>query len=578
MAEQKLTGYPSIDKPWLKYYSEEAINAPLPECTIYEYLWENNKDYLDDVAIIYFNRKITYGELFENIDKTASALLALGVKPGEIVTVAMPSIPEALYTVYALNKIGAVANMIHPLAGEQEICHYLNEVESRVFLMFTGTYEIVKNSLTKTSVKTSVVVSPADSLSCATRFLYHLKTKEPKLKNDSGFIWYKDFLDLGKNTTAEKVNRSCHDVTLISHTGGTTGEPKGVMLTDYNVNALIHESVSPYTHERQGVVLVTLPPFINYSLVNSMLEMLSIGYTVVLIPKYNPADFGKYIKKHKPNVLLSIPPYWEALLNDNKIFEVDMSCFQQIYYGGEAMNPETEANVNEVLKKCGSKIEIGKGLGSTELVSAATQTLPWCNNAGSVGLPYILTKIKIVEPETTIELKYGEQGEICFSGPTLMVGYYNNQKATDAIIKMHDDGQRWLHTGDLGYITEEGVIYVTGRIKRIVLTKGADGNITKMFPDRIEKELSKHPAVGLCCVVGVDDEVRIHYPKAFVVLNDGYNGSDELTNDICAFCKDKLPGYMIPDEIEYLSDLPRTSRGKIDYRALEKQAEEMSKS
>lgn len=567
---KNLTGYPSIDKPWMKYYSEEVINAPLPKCTIYEYLWENNKTHLDDIALIYFNRQITYGELFQNIDKTASSLVSIGVKKGEIVTVAMPSIPEALYAVYALNKIGAVANMIHPLAGEQEICHYLNEVESKVFLMFTGTYEIVKDVLTKTSVKTSVIVSPTESLSPILKFLYKIKSKGVKIINNAGLMSWAMFIEKGKGVKAEKVRKSCHEVTLISHTGGTTGEPKGVMLTDYNINALIYQLICPFKHGRQGCALATLPPFINYSLVNSMLAMLSIGYKVVLMPKYNPSDFCKYINKFRPNIVLSIPPYWETLLDDSKVSTVDMSCFQQIYYGGEAMSPERELAINQVLKKCGSKTELCKGLGSTEMVSAATQTYPYCNSVGSAGIALVKTSIKVVEPETADELAYGEHGEICFSGPTLMIGYYKNQEATDAIIKTHTDGQRWLHTGDLGYITEDGVIFVTGRIKRIVLTKGADGNITKIFPDRIEKVLAQHPAINLCCAVGIKDDIRIHYPKAYVVLNNGHTASENLTKEIRTFCKNKLPGYMIPDEIEYLSDLPRTSRGKIDYRTLEK--------
>ena len=575
MQEKKLTGYPSIDKPWLKYYSEEAINAPLPECTIYEYLWENNKDHLDDIAIIYFNRKITYGELFENIDKTASALLALGVKPGEIVTVAMPSIPEALYAVYALNKIGAVANMIHPLAGEQELLNYLNEVESKVFLMFTGTYEIVKDALSKTSVKTSVVVSPAQSLSSALKCLYKFKSKDVKIKSSSELMNWSAFIEKGDGVKAEKAEKDCHEMALISHTGGTTGEPKGVMCSDYNLNALIYQIVCNFKYDRKGCSLVVLPPFINYSLIEATLAMLAIGYRVVLIPKYEPDKFTEYIKKYHPSVVLSIPAYWSALLENQK--KTDMSCFEHIYYGGEGMSEENENTINEYILSCGSNKKLCKGLGSTELVAAASQSFQECNPIGSVGIPLVRTNCAVVDPDTNRELSFNLIGELCFSGPTLMLGYYKNRIATNEIVKVHTDGQRWLHTGDLGYITPEGIIYITGRIKRIIVTKGSDGVATKMFPDRIEKVLSQHLAVDLCCVIGVKDEVRIHYPKAFVVLNNGYTASDKLTEDIRAFCKDKLPGYMIPDEIEYLPDLPRTSRGKIDYRALEKQAEEMSK-
>lgn len=578
MEEKKLTDYPSIDKPWLKYYSEEAINAPLPECTIYEYLWENNKDHLDDIAIIYFNRKITYGELFRNIDKTASALVAIGVKQGEIVTIAMPSIPEALYAFYALNKLGAVANMIHPLAGEQEICHYLNEVESKVCVMFTGTYEIVKDALSKTSVKTSVVVSPAQSLSPVLKCLYKLKAKDAKIKNSADLMGWSAFIQKGKGVKAEKVKKDCHEMALISHTGGTTGEPKGVMLTDYNINALIWQISCGLKYDRQESNMAVLPPFVNYSLVNGMLAPLAFGFKVILIPDYKANLFGEYAKKYKPNHLMaSIPPYYEAMLEDKELKQMDLSFLWHIYYGGDKMDSVKEQQVNEFLLSRGAKYPLAKGLGSTEMVSAAIVTYESCNKLDSVGIPLVKITCKIIDPETCEERSYNQQGEICMTGPTLMTGYYKNESATNEVVKIHAEGQRWLHTGDLGYITEDGIVYVTGRIKRIIMTKGDDGNVTKLFPDRIEKELSKHPAVGLCCVVGVDDEVRIHYPKAFVVLNDGYNGSDELTNDIRAFCKDKLPGYMIPDEIEYLSDLPRTPRGKIDYRALEKQAEEMNK-
>lgn len=567
--KKELTGYPSIDKPWLKYYSEEAINTPLPECSIYDYMLENNKDYPNDIAINYVGRKITYKELFENIDKTAAAFIKAGVKEKEIVTVALPSIPEALYCVYALNKIGAVANMIHPLAGKEETLNYLNEVKSRVAVIFDGAYEAIKNDIDKTSVEKVVVVSPADSLPVTLKIAYNLKVKKTKL---DGIVFqnWKSFIQAGRDTTVKSAKKDCHEMAIISHTGGTTGEPKGVMCSDISLNALMVQIVCNFDYHRQGCSLSVLPPFVNYSLVESMMAMFAIGYKVVLIPKYERNDFGKYIEKYKPTIILSIPSYWEALLEDPEIDAIDMSCFEQIYYGGEGMTEESEAAINAVLKKCGATTELWKGLGSTEMMAGATQTYQNCNFRGSVGVPLVKTECMIVNPETMNEVTYNIPGEICFTGPTLMLGYYKRSRDTNAVIRTHVDGRKWLHTGDLGYITEDGVIYVTGRIKRIIMTKGRDGSVTKIFPDRVEKVIYKHQAVELCCVVGVADKKRIHYPKAFIVTKDK-TAIENIKSEVIELCKQNLPEYMLPEEIVFVDDLPRTPRGKIDYRALEKQ-------
>lgn len=577
MLSQTQTGYPSIDKPWLKYYSEEAINTPLPECSIYEYMWDNNKDYPSDIAINYMGRKITYKELFENIDKTASAFIKAGVKEKEIVTVALPSIPEALYCVYALNKIGAVANMIHPLAGKKETLNYLNEVKSRVAVIFDGAYDTIVNDIDKTSVEKVVVASPADSLPVTLKIAYGLKVKKPQL-DGKRFVDWKSFVRDGKGITIRNAKKDCHEMAIISHTGGTTGEPKGVMCTDSNINALIYQSFCCFKHdERQHRSLVVLPPFVNYSLVQSMLEMLYLGYTVILLPKYEPEKIWEYFRKYKPNVVLSIPAYWEMLLDEKGAKGTDLSCFEQIYYGGEAMAEKTEKAIDSVLKCYGSKIELLKGLGSTEFMSVASQTYPWCNDVGSVGIPLVFVNCKIVEPETTEELSYDKEGEICFTGPTLMLGYYNNVEATNEIVKVHSDGKMWLHTGDLGYITEDGVIFVTGRIKRIIMTKGRDGQVTKLFPNRIEKAIYSHQSVETCCVIGIPDKERINFPKAYIVLKQkSVNDIDEerIRKEITEICRQNLPDYMVPDEVEIVNDLPRTPRGKVDYRALEQETDD----
>jgi len=575
MEEKKLTGYPSIDKPWLKYYSEEAINAPLPECTIYEYLLENNKAYPEDIALEYLGSKISYGKLFANIDSCEKALTAVGVIAGDIVTVALPSIPEVLYIVYALNKIGAVANMIHPLAGEQEILHYLNEVHSKVAIIYDGTFKIIRDSIYKTSVKKAVVVSAGDSLPFGIQQLYKMKNKLPKFGSDEKFMNWKQFVQMGKKVVAVPVKKDPTSVAIISHTGGTTGEPKGVMCSDRNFNALIWQIGCNLPHGRQERYLVVLPPFINYSLANAMLEPLSFGFRVILIPAYDPNKFDKYIKKYQPNHISSIPAYWEACLANENLKKMDLSCLKYILYGGDAMNVKKEEEINELFLSRGAQMKLRKGLGSTEMVSAATITYDDCNMPGSVGAPLVKVNCKIVEPGTFDELTYNTEGEICFSGDTLMLGYYNKPEATDEIVKVHSDGQRWLHTGDLGYITENGVLFVSGRIKRIIMTKGKDGVVTKMFPDRIEKTILEHPAVDSCCVIGVEDKIRIHYAKAAVVLAPGYERAPQLTKEIVDICKNKLPEYMIPEEIDYRPDLPRTERGKVDYRALEREVKEV---
>lgn len=569
MAEKEPTGYPSVDKPWLKYYSEEAIHAPVPDCTIYEYLLRNNKEFPKDIAILYLGRKITYRELFQKIDETAAAFAALGVKPGEIVTVALPSIPEALYVVYALNKLGAVANMIHPLAGEQEMVNYLNEVESRVAVLYEGSYAIVKNRLEETAVEHAVVVSAGESLPLGIRQLFFLKSPRAKLPAGAGLQSWPAFIRGGRGVAVTAFAKDPQTLALISHTGGTTGEPKGVMCSDHNINALIWQIGCNLLHDRQERYLVVLPPFINYSLINAMLEPLAFGFQVILIPEYKPGQFFEYVNKYQPNHISSIPPYWEAIVNIRLLSPIDVSCLNHIYYGGEGMSLTTEKAVNDLLLSHGARHPLCKGLGSTEMVSAATVTYDECNSPGSVGIPLVKVNCKIVEPDTLKELICGKIGEICFTGPTLMMGYYNRPEATDAIIKRHADGQRWLHTGDLGYLDENGVLYVTGRIKRILMTKGRDGNITKIFPDRIEKTVSEHGAVAVCCAIGVPDEIRINYPVVFVVCKADAGNQEQITEEILALCRKELPDYMVPEAVIYRDDLPRTPRGKIDYRALE---------
>lgn len=567
--KEEMTGKPAFDKPWLKYYSEEVINGRLPECSIYEYMYENNKDYPSDIALNYFGRKISYAELFKNIELTAAAFQAAGVTAGEIVTVALPSIPEALYVLYALNRIGAVSNLIHPLAGREEIIRYLNEVNGKIAVVFDRTMAILGDGIHKTAVTQAIVVSAGCSLPFGIKQLYQLKNKE---KRCSGvYRKWNAFLKSGSNSHVKPYKKDCHSMAIMSHTGGTTGEPKGCMLSDYNVNAEIWQVGMTMPHGRQEIMMTILPPFVNYNLVNGMLEPLAFGFTDVLIPAYDPLKFAEYVSKYHVNHINSIPLYLEAILRIPDIEKYDLSSLEYLFYGGEGMTEDVEVRINEILARCGFKKKVQKGMGMTEATSATSVTYDFINEFESVGIPLSKNICKTIDPENGRETSYGEDGEICITGPTIMLGYYNHPEATNDLIKVHADGNRWIHTGDLGHIDENGVIYLTGRIKRIIMTKGADGQVTKMFPDRIEKAVYACPSVEECCILGIPDKQRINYPKAFVVLKQGVAAFDAEKRNIINACKELLPDYMIPEEIEFRDHLPRTTRGKIDYRALEQE-------
>lgn len=561
--------YPSIDRPWMKHLSKRAQGLTLPEGTMFDLIYRNNKDYPDQLAIEYMDIKVTFREFWDHIEETAKGLTALGVKAGEIVTIAMPNTPEFVYLAYALNRIGAVMNIIHPLPSEEELHLYLEESESRFFFMFDGTWELIKSSIHETPVKKAIVVSPAQSLNPVKKTLYKL-AKFPKLDKSIAMDW-DAFLKAGKNTAPRYVEKDPDTLAVISHTGGTTGEPKGVMLTDRAMNSVAYQVWQTFdlADRRQLVILLVLPPFVNYSFCNGIHEGLTMGDTLALIPDYKPENFAEYYKQYKPNVINSIPQYCLAMLNDEKLKTMDLSALKYIVAGGEAMDATAEAEFNKFIKDRGADMQLTKGYGCTEFTSVVTFTYPEVNFLHSVGIPFPFVNVRIVDTETGEELPCGERGEICVTGPGLMLGYYKNQEATDDIIKVHADGQRWLHMGDLGFVDEDGILYITGRIKRIIMTKGSDGNVTKMFPDRIENAINKADSVNASCVVGIKDDDRIHYPKAYIELKDSNISESVAREEILAICKKKLPDYQVPTEIEFMEELPRTPRGKVDYKALD---------
>ena len=571
MTEETMTGYPSLDKPWLKYYSEEATNAPLPECSMYEYIWQNNKEYPDDVALIFYDTKITYGEMFNQIDKVARAFVAAGIKEKDVVTLMMLNQPETVYCLYALNKIGAVGSVINVLSPVEEIEQYLSENRSDCFVIldvfFEKCYEAAKNI----GLKKLIWVSLFNSRNAVNRFGYRTKVKAPDCKDDFVIPW-KKFIKRGNSiNNLPQIKKNPSETALIGHTGGTTGSPKGVLLSDSAFNSIPAQYSCIVKHDRQESFLNLIVPHATYSLIANMHLPLVLGMKIILISKVNPEAVDELIIKYRPNYIPSIPLYWTSVINSKKI--KDLSFLKWASSGGSGLSQDQINSFNRKAESNRSQAKLLVGYGMTEVCALSCTQMNWNAVPGSVGFPLPHNMISAFDTETMQEKQYNQIGEICISGPSLMIGYLDNEEETDMVLKRHADGTLWVHSGDLGYVDENGNVFIQGRIKRIYLTM-VNGLHSKIFPDRIEQTLMKSPNLSECGVICVEEEKSVYRPVAFCVQKESSGATQsEAEEELKDLAKKELPEYDLPERYVFCDALPHTSHGKIDYLALEKQAE-----
>lgn len=570
--EKELTGYPSIDKPWLKYYTEEAINAKLPECTIYEYLWENNKDHLDDVALVYAGKEIKYRELFENIDKFSVVFSNKGIGIGDVVTIIAPSIPEVIYSFYALNKIGAVSNFIDPRKSPVELNELLTPLKTKACIilddMWAGFYDVVKQHC---SLLFSVSVS--DSLPLIPKALFRLKGGKKELNKDIVPI-----SELTKNISEVKQIKTAAfkpgTMALLEYTGGTTGVSKAVMLSNENVNSVIEQTKYSGLPIKRGESWLSVAfPFTAYSLICSQHMPLCLGTTAHLCFDLEIEKVEKQLLKYKVNHMANTPLMWEQLTKSEKAKKSDLSFIIAPMVGADSLDANKEKEINQFLKNHNCKYNLLKGYGMTEVSSGVCLTANNCvNRLGSVGIPFPLTDVSIFDIDTGEELKYGEQGEICIKGPSVMLGYFDNKIENKKVLKTHKDGSIWLHSGDLGHIDEDGFLFIDGRIKRMII----DHTGFKIFAPVVESVISQHSFIEKCCVVGAKDKKYNvgQIPVAFVIPKENTN-TEELEKEILHLCEKNLPSYSLPQRIVFKDSFPYTSANKVDYRALEKEAEKL---
>ena len=571
--EQKLTGYPSIDKPWLKYYKEEAIRTKLPECTIYEYICKQNEGYKDATAITFFGKKISYSTMFQEIDKAADAFSAIGVKAGDIVSFIAITTPELIYSFYALNKLGAVCNMIDPRMSTKTISSLIEKTESKVLIVL----DIFSEKLVDINISQDssiIILKMTESMPLIVKLQAFLKNR----KNTYSFKYleWKQLIKSSPKASCAKTFTYQKDwPALIEYTGGTTGEPKGVLLSNDNINSVSHQ------YQRSGIDLArgqtwqtVSAPFIAYALIFSMHLPLSYGM-VCKIVIYDPKTIASDTVKNKYNHIAANPLVWDAVIHHPKAKKRDFSHLVAPTTGADYMSEKLEIEINEFLLKHGCKWKICQGYGLTEVASGISVNISnECNRTGSVGVPFIDTCVSVFDTEKCEELPYDSVGEICISGPSVMLGYFKNIEATNAMIKTHDDGSVWLHSGDLGHMDRDGFIYIDGRIKRMLVRH----NGAKVFPPIIEKVIMKHTAIQKCVVVGKQDPINAvgQVPVAFIIINDSYTGTvSDLKEELSLLCRESLPDYAQLFEYYIIDSYPITRAGKVDYRALEKEAEKL---
>ena len=564
----------SASAPWFKFYGDMPHTLNYPAKTIYELVRAAALKYPNDVAYEFMGKNVTYSQFMARIDRVAKALLALGVGKGDRFTIYMPNCPQALDTFYALNRIGAVSNMIHPLSAPSEIAFYLNFSHSKAVLtldQFYGKLDQIRGYL-KQPTKL-VIAQIKDELPAPLNLLYPMTKaarKVPKLPAAGDFIRWNDFLRGGK-TIDELPDHPIGytEGASILYSGGTTGTTKGILLSSANFNATALQTIAASgLHDIHGKkMLSVMPIFHGFGLGIGIHTALVGGATCILVPQFNVKTYAKLLIKKKPNLVPGVPTLFEALLRTDLLEDADLSFLDGMFSGGDSLSVELKHKVDDFLKAHRAKIQIREGYGTTECVTASCLTPKDYARSGSIGVPFPDTYYKIVKPGTTEETDPNIEGEICISGPSVMMCYVDNPEETAQTLRRHADGRIWLHTGDLGAMDTDGFVYFRQRIKRMIITSGYN-----VYPSQLENIIDGHEKVLLSCVVGVKDKYKMQKVKAFVVLRPGFEPTEEVRQELFDHCRKHIAKYAMPYEIEFRTELPKTLVGKVAYRVLEEEA------
>ena len=561
--EKKLTGYPSIDKPWLKYYSEEAINAIVPKCSIYQNIYNGNIEHLSDVALLYFGKKITYRQLFSEVDRTAQALVSYGVKYRDNVAICMPATPETLYVILALNKIGANANMLNPTFSEQQLAERINETGAELLFVVNELYQRVNNVIPKTTIKTVVSCAAVNSLGMIVKVL-------KKVRSIPNTVPWNEFIRQGGNCAVTVPDYEPNHPAIIVYSSGTTGAAKGIQFTNDSVNSTITQGqYIGFEWKRQDKYFSQIPIWFSTGVCATMLVPLRYGITIILEPMYDYEVFYQHISKYHPNFMITATGLVDYL-REKKEIEPAYKHFKYLVIGGEYVTPHAEKKFSDWLQKNGAPERLHKGYGMCECGGTVTASHYKCNVVGSAGIPTPHVIVSSFDMKTGEELKYGERGEIRVLTPSRMIEYYKNPEATVKFFHKDEQGRIWACTGDMGYVTEDGCVYVDGRISSSYVN--TNNEIIYLFD--IERAILDVEQVRQCKVVV--SEINGNMTHIAHIVLSGKSDVSKILTEIKRHCLKKLESNHVPILVRlYDSALPVASSGKFDVAKMEKDITEL---
>ena len=561
----------TVKTPWAPWMGEVPMHLEYFQGSMIEMVEEVARKYPDVTAYEFMGGRCAYSRLVAQVHECARALRQLGIREGDKVTICMPNAPQTVVMFYAVNMVGAIANMVHPLSAEGEIEFYLNDSESVAALtldQFYGKFASIRKNTPY--LKHLIIADVADALNPLMRIGYKLTAgrKIPKVPKDADVILWKRFIADGQAFTGDpRVKRGNDDPAVILYSGGTTGITKGILLSNLNFNALAAQIIATNPILKVGdKMLALMPMFHGFGLGVCVHSMLANGGDCILVPRFTPQTYPELLRKYRPNLIAGVPTLYEALLRIPNLENLDLSCLKGVFSGGDSLPAELKRRFDKFLKDHGAKIEVREGYGTTECVTASCLTPLTKAKEGSIGIPFPDTYYKIVKVGGEEEVPYGTEGEICLAGPTVMLEYVKHPQETAQTRRVHADGLTWIHTGDLGVMDEEGYIYFRQRIKRMIVTSGYN-----VYPSQIENILDAHEAVHMSCVIGVRDPYKMQKVKAYIVLKPGYEPSDATRQMLMDYCRKHIARYAMPYDIEFRPDLPKTLVGKVAYRVLEEE-------